>query len=67
MNNTFTVQELQDLLNALDIMGGSYTPELEDALRESYGHGTDARHRLNRLFRILNDLIAQQLEHSLDA
>ena len=42
----FTRRELLDVINAIDVMTGSYTEELEVPMRELYRHDTVGFHRL---------------------
>ena len=42
----FTRRELLDMVNAIDVMTGSYAEELEEPLKEIYRHDTPGFHRL---------------------
>ena len=57
MSTQFTAEELRDLINGLDVLTGSYVPELKEEILKRYAHGTPAWHRTRATFHKLNALL----------
>ena len=43
---TFNREELQDIVNAIDVMTGAYAEELEEPIKQLYRHDSPGFHRL---------------------
>ena len=59
---TFTAEEIRDLINGLDILTGSYVPELRDEILARYAHDTPSWHRTRATFHKLNALMCERLK-----
>ena len=55
----FTRRELLDMVNAIDVMTGSYTDELEEPLKEIYRHDTPGFHRLRAVLHKLQAALGE--------
>ena len=59
---TFTADEIRHLINGLDVLTGSYVPELRDEVLKRYEPDTPNWHATRATFHKLNALLFERLQ-----
>lgn len=62
----FTSQEWHDLINACDVLIGSYDSELEEYVKARYVKDTEGRVRVVNLFNRLNAKVLAEMQYELE-